>query len=68
MVLSFLCDDVLDGEAMRDALQARLDNSDDVKREMREVVAEKKGTLKVLPPPSRPVTARLHSPDEGCRE
>ena len=68
MVLSFLCDDVLDGEAMREALQERLDNSDDVKREMREAVAEKKGTLKVLPPPSHPVTAKLHSPGKGCRK
>ncbi len=32
---------------MRDALQGRMDESDGVKREMREVVAEKKGELKV---------------------
>lgn len=31
---------------MRDALQQRLEDSDDVKREMREAVAEKKGELK----------------------
>ena len=46
-LLAFLCDEVLDREAMRDALQERLEGSGDVKREMREAVAEKKGELKV---------------------
>ena len=47
MLLTFLCDEVLDSETMRSALQTRLDASDDVKREMREAVAEVKGSLKV---------------------
>ena len=46
-MLSFLCNDILEGELLRDALQARLEDSGEVKREMREVVAEKRGELKV---------------------
>lgn len=46
-VLSFLCNDILEGELLRDALQARLEDSGEVKREMGEVVAEKRGELKV---------------------
>ena len=46
-LLTFLCNDALEGPALRDALQQRLDHSDDVKREMRGAVAEKRGELKV---------------------
>lgn len=48
-LLCCLCDNALDSPGMRDALQQRCDGSDDVKREMREAVAEKKGELKVSP-------------------
>lgn len=47
VLLTFLCDDILGCEKLRDALQDRMDGSGDVRREMREAVAEKKGELKV---------------------
>lgn len=55
VLLSFLCDEVLDSDKMREALQERLDGEGEVKREMKGAVAEKKGELKVrtmdrLPP------------------
>lgn len=56
-LLTFLCDEALDSEILRDVLQERLEGSGDVKREMREAVAEKKGELKVIilgPPPPPP--------------
>lgn len=46
-LLSFLCNDVLEGERLREVLQARLEDSDEIKREMRGAVAEKRGELKV---------------------
>lgn len=46
-LLCCLCDNALDSPSLRDALQQRFDGSDDVKREMREAVAEKRGELKV---------------------
>ena len=46
-LLSFLCNDVLEGERLREVLQVRLEDSGEVKREMRGAVAEKKGELKV---------------------
>ena len=47
IILTMLCDDVLSCEKLRDALQERIEGEGDVKREMREAVAEKKGELKV---------------------
>ena len=47
VLLTFLCDDVLATEKLRTALQEREEGSGDVRREMREAVAEKKGELKV---------------------
>lgn len=46
-LLTFMCNDVLSCEALREALQERIEGEGDVKREMREAVAEKKGELKV---------------------
>lgn len=59
VLLNFLCNEVLNSEQMRDALQERLDESSDVKREMKGAVAEKKGELKV--PPLLPLPLHQYS-------
>lgn len=43
----YLCDEALDTEALREALSLRVDGAEEVKKEMREEVAEDKRKLKV---------------------
>jgi hypothetical protein len=50
-LLHYLCDEALDREGMRDHLQYRLDSADAVKKDMREIIAEDKGKLKVRDSP-----------------
>jgi len=42
-----LCDEALDTEALREALSLRVDGAEEVKKEMREDIAEDKRKLKV---------------------
>lgn len=46
----YLCDEALDTEALREALSLRVDGAEEVKKEMREEVAEDKRKLKVRGP------------------
>ena len=43
----YLCDEALDTEALREALSLRVDGAEEVKKEMREDIAEDKRKLKV---------------------
>lgn len=43
----YLCDEALDTEALREALTLRVDGAEEVKKEMREDIAEDKRKLKV---------------------
>ena len=43
----YLCDEALDTEALREALSQRVDGAEEVKKEMREDMAEDKRKLKV---------------------
>ena len=43
----YLCDEALDTEALREALSQRVDGAEEVKKEMREDIAEDKRKLKV---------------------
>ena len=42
----YLCDEALDTEALREALSQRVDGAEEVKKEMREDIAEDKRKLK----------------------
>lgn len=42
-----MCDEALDTEALREALSLRVDGAEEVKKEMREDIAEDKRKLKV---------------------
>ena len=46
-VCRYLCDEALDTEALREALSQRVDGAEEVKKEMREDIAEDKRKLKV---------------------
>ncbi|DBB13479.1 TPA: hypothetical protein ACH3X3_000533 [Trebouxia sp. C0006] len=48
VLLRYLCDEALDTEALREALSQRVDGAEEVKKEMREDIAEDKRKLKEL--------------------